>query len=172
MAKIATVVNTFGAALIVFALSAPVAAQDRPSPAIEVEGGWVGFADDGVVSETMAGGAARWYASPRLSIGPEVIYIAGSNHSHLVVTGNATYDVLAPINGRPRGVTPFVVAGGGIFQTREEFFGQSFTSTEGAFTAGGGVRVAAGDRLTIGVDARIGWELHLRVNGFVGINLR
>ena len=34
---------------------------------------------------------------------------------------------------------------------------------------GGGVRVAAGNRVTIGVDARIGWETHVRVNAVAGI---
>ena len=43
--------------------------------------------------------------------------------------------------------------------------------TEGAFTAGGGVRAFASDRVTVGIDARVGWELHLRVNGFVGVRL-
>lgn len=63
------------------------------------------------------------------------------------------------------------VAGGGLFQTRQSFPARTFTSSEGAFTAGGGARIASGDRTTVGVDARIGWELHLRVNGFVGVRL-
>jgi hypothetical protein len=147
------------------------AAQEKPSPVIEAEVGWMGFADDGIVNESFVGGTARWHMSPRISIGPEVVYVNGSNHSHLIVTGNVTYDVLSPTNGRPRRVTPFLVAGGGLFQTRETFFSGDFTSTEGAFTAGGGVRASAGDRVTIGVDTRVGWELHLRVNGFVGLRL-
>jgi hypothetical protein len=109
--------------------------------------------------------------SPRISLGPQVVYVNGSNHSHLIVTANVTYDVLSPTNGRPRRVTPFLVAGGGLFQTRETFFSGDFTSTEGAFTAGGGMRASAGERVTIGIDTRVGWELHLRVNGFVGLPL-
>jgi hypothetical protein len=27
----------------------------------------------------------------------------------------------------------------------------------------------AEDRLIVGVEARVGWELHLRVNGFLGV---
>jgi len=144
-------------------------AQDRPSPAAEFSAGWVGFADDGIVSEGMVGGAVRWYVSPRVGVGPEVLFIAGSNHSHFVLTGNVTVDLLSPVNGRPRAITPFVLAGGGLFRTRETFRNGPFTSTEGAFTAGGGVRARPGDHVTFGVDARIGWELHLRVNGFVGV---
>ena len=146
-------------------------AQERPAPAIEFSGGWVGFADDGVVSEGLVGGAARVYLLPRISVGPEVVYIAGENHSHLIVTGNLTWDIFSPVNGRPRQVTPFLVAGGGMFQTRESFFSGTFTSREGAFTAGGGIRGLVGDRAFVGVDARVGWELHVRVAGMIGLQL-
>lgn len=64
-----------------------------------------------------------------------------------------------------------ISCGGGLFQTRESFFTEDFTSSEGAFTAGGGIRALIGNRLTAGVDARIGWELHLRVGGFIGLQL-
>jgi hypothetical protein len=145
---------------------APAAAQDRPAPAVEVAVGWVGFADDGIVSETLFGGAGRWYLSPRIAIGPEIGYIGGQNHSHLELTGNLTFDVLAD-----RTVTPFLVVGGGLFQTRESFPSGGFTSNEGAFTLGGGVRISAGDRVMIGLDTRIGWEAHLRINGTIGVGL-
>jgi hypothetical protein len=107
-----------------------------------------------------------------LSVGPEVVYIQGRDHSHFVLTGNVTWDLLASTDGRPRRITPFLVAGGGLFQTRERFPVGRYSSSEGAFTAGGGVRVAASDRVTIGVDARVGWEPHFRLSGLVGLRLR
>lgn len=149
----------------------PAAAQGRPAPALDLSAGWVGFGDDGIVSEGMVGGASRFYLSPRIAVGPELLYIGGDNHSHLVLTGNLTFDVIAPVAAKQARVTPFFVVGGGMFQTRESFFGEDFTHTEGAFTAGGGVRAAVTDRVTVGVDARLGWEAHLRVNGMVGIRL-
>jgi len=152
-------------------LARTASAQDRPSPALDLSAGWVGFGDDGVVSEGMIGGAGRFYLSPRIAIGPEVLYISGEDHSHTVLTGNLTFDFIAPTAGRPARVTPFLVVGGGMFQTRESFFGEDSTHTEGAFTAGGGVRAAVGDRVTLGVDARIGWEAHLRIAGVVGVRL-
>ena len=162
------------AAIFVFVLlAAPMAelavAQDRPGPAVDVTAGWVGFADDGIVSEGLVGAAARWYLLPRISIGPEVVYLGGSNHSHLVVTGNLMWDVLAPTNGRR--VTPFLVAGGGVFQTREHLFNGTYTSSEGAFTAGGGVRALVADRVTLGFEMRVGWEAHVRINGLIGLHL-
>ena len=115
-------------------LVAPMAnfamAQNRRGPAAEFAAGWVGFADDGVVSESHLGGALRVYLRPRLSVGPEVVYIHGENHSHFVITGNVTWDLLAPTNGRPPSITPFFVLGGGVFQTRERFSSGAFTSSE------------------------------------------
>jgi len=144
-------------------------AQQRPSPAVDIGAAWIGFADDGIVSEGSSSGAVRWYVSPRIALGPELLYVRGHNHSHLAVTGNLTWDLL-PESTRPT-ATPFLVVGAGMFQTREQFSTGDFTSTEGAFTAGGGVRSRVGNRVSVGVDARIGWELHVRVGGFVGIHL-
>lgn len=153
------------------AMTARPFAQERPAPVVEIAAGWLSFPDDGVVREAMVGGAARWYVSPRLGIGPEISYISGRNHSHFIATGNLTWDILSPSSGPPRPVTPFLVAGGGLYQTREQFQVGPYRSGEGAFTAGGGIRARVGDRVTAGVDARIGWELHLRVNGLVGVRL-
>jgi outer membrane protein with beta-barrel domain len=147
------------------------AAQDRPGPAVELAAGWVGFADDGMVSEGLVAGAARWYLLPRFSVGPEFVYLQGTHRSHLVLTGNVMWDVLGPMNRHPRPVTPFLVAGGGLFQTRERFFNGTFTSSEGAFTVGGGVRALVGDRVTVGLELRLGWETHFRINGLVGLHL-
>jgi len=146
-------------------------AQERPRPVVEASGGWIGFADDGVVSEAQVGGAARWYLHPRFAIGPEVLLVLGDDHSHVVITGNVTWDLRRDAGRRPGRITPFLVAGGGLFQTRQTFFGDAFTSTEGAFTAGGGLRTHVSDRVTVGVDARVGWEPHLRIGGFIGIAL-
>jgi hypothetical protein len=109
---------TFGVCVLAMAVH-PAGAQEKPGPVAEVSAGWVGFADDSVVSEGLVGGNVRFYLSPRIAVGPEVVYIAGQNHSHMVATGNLTFDALAPIGGKPRRVTPFFVAGGGLFPARE-----------------------------------------------------
>ena len=157
--------------LLAMSMANTAAAQDRPGPAAEFAVGWVGFADDGIVSESLVGGAVRWYVHPRISVGPEVVYIRGDNHSHLMATGNLTWDLFAPTNGRPRQVTPFLAAGGGAFQTRESFLTGTFTSSEGAFTAGGGARALVGNRISVGIETRVGWELHLRLSGSIGLRL-
>ena len=129
--------------------------------------GFLAFPDDGVVKEGMGGGSARLQLTPRLSLGPELTFIQGQDHSHTMLTGNVTWD----LRRAPSRIVPFVVGGGGVFQTRERFFRESFSSDDPAFTVGGGVRVAAGPRVTVGAEMRLGWELHLRTNGFVGIRL-
>lgn len=148
--------------------AARVLAQGAATPSVDVTAGLVTFVDDDIARESLVGGAVRWYVSPRIAIGPEIGYIAGTGHSHLIVTANVTWDITRPSSGR---VTPFLVAGGGLFQTRQRFGSDTFTSHEGAFTAGGGVRVRTSSRVAVGVDARVGWELHTRVAGVLGVRL-
>jgi|SRR5687767_4962777 len=150
----------------------PATAQQRGTTAVDVSAGWTGFADDGVVSETPVGAAVRWYLSPRVSVGPEFTFISGESHSHRVLTGNVTFDLLAPRSGRSR-TTPFIVIGGGVFSTLESFAftAERFSSSEGAFTVGGGVRAPINERVSAGADARIGWEPHIRLMAFVSVRL-
>ena len=129
--------------------------------------GWLAFPDDGVVNEAMVGTNVRLYVTPKISIGPELTYVQGDGHTHTMLTGNVTWDVRRP----QARVVPFLVGGVGAFQTRERFVREIYTSYDPSFTAGGGVRTTIGSRVTAGAEARIGWELHLRVNAFVGVRL-
>jgi hypothetical protein len=150
-------------------LASSAAAQERPRAAVEFAAGALFFPDDGTVTEGLVGGAARFQLSPRVSVGPEFAYVSGEHHSHTMLTGNVTFDLLSPVNGQPRRVTPFAVVGAGIFWTREEFPAGPYTSSDPAFTAGGGLRALIGQSVFLGVEARIGWELHIRLNGLVGV---
>jgi hypothetical protein len=163
------------AALTAVALTAPplavtAAAQDRPRAAAEFAAGALFFPDDGTVTEGLLGGAARFYVSPRVSLGPEFAYVSGDRHSHTMLTGNVTFDLLAPVTGQPRRVMPFAVVGGGFFWTHEDFARGPYTSYDPAFTAGAGLRVLVGESIFVGVEARMGWELHIRLNGLVGLS--
>lgn len=162
------------------ALASPVAA---PSPggqvanaagpgvtgAVELQAGYAGFVDDAMIDHAVLGGGARFYLTRRLSVGPEIVYMRGPGSDRdLFITGNVTYD-FAGRGGRPARVTPFVIAGAGMMRHRSRFGPSTFASTEGAFTAGGGVRVRLRDRLLVGADARCGWELHCRIAGSLGV---
>ena len=142
----------------------------RPAPAVEFLLGYAGFVDDATIDHAIVGAAGRVYLTPRAAVGPEFVYMRGPNSDRdLYLTGNLTFDVLPPRNGRHRRVTPFLVAGGGFFQHSDRFGASTFTSYEGAFTAGGGVRGWITDRVYALADVRLGWELHARVNAGVGI---
>jgi hypothetical protein len=159
--------SKLGALAIALLCAVPTAnAQEHPAPAVDLTAAWIGFTD---YAKPGFGGAFRWYVSPRMSVGPELIYMPGDFQSHLALTGNLTWDVL-PQATHPK-ATPFLVAGAGMFQTHEEFFDDAVTSSEGAFTAGGGIRSRLASRVSAGVDARVGWELHVRIGGFVAIDL-
>jgi len=144
----------------------------RPPAALEFLAGYAGFVDDGTIDHAIFGTAARLYLTPRVAIGPELVYMRGPNSDRdLFLTGNLTFDVIPPRGGRPRRVIPFLVAGGGFFQHSDRVGSFSFTSYEGAFTAGGGVRGWITDRVYAMADLRFGWELHARLNAGVGVSL-
>lgn len=153
--------------------TAPARAQsvELPRFAVDATGGIVMYPDDALVTETLGGVAVRYYVSPRWSLGTEYSLIVGANHVHNVVTQNLVFDVLGPRRGAPRRVTPYLVLGGGLYQTIEQFVTFSYVSYDPAFTAGGGLRVALTPRIGAGVDVRTGWEPHVRVNGVVTVRL-
>ena len=167
----------FGAILAVALLvAAPVFAQStgntRPPAAIEAFAGNAGFADDALIEHSVFGASARVYATPRIAFGPELVYMKGPRSDRdLFLTGNLTFDLLSPRQGRPPRVSPFLVAGGGFFRHTDRFGTASFSNVEGAFTGGGGARVWITDRAYAVADFRIGWELHYRITGGVGISL-
>lgn len=150
----------------------PAEAQSRPAPVVEGAVGWAGFVDESVVHHTLVGSAVRLYLSPRLSAGPELTYMVGPRADRdLIVTGNVMFDVLAPTATGPRRLVPFLVAGGGLFRHSDTFQSGPYASTEGAFTVGLGARAWTSRRTYVAVDARLGWEAHLRIAATVGVAL-
>ncbi len=158
--------------LIVLTTPVPGYAQTgfdrRPAAAVEFTAGYAGFVDEATIDHTLVGGAFRYQVLPRIGVGPELQYMVGPGDDRdLILTGTVTFDVLPP----DRPVTPFFVVGGGLFRHSDRFGSASFSSTEGAFTAGAGVRGWLNDRVYVAGDFRFGWELHYRVAGTVGLAL-
>jgi hypothetical protein len=151
-------------ALLIVALAEAAPAQDHQRGAVEVVGGWAGFVDDEVINHGLVGGSARWNVSPRVTIGPELVYMIGPvDDRDLILTGNLTFDLSSN-----HSLTPFFVAGAGLFHHSDTVGFGSFSSTEGAFTAGGGVRFVIGERFYVAPEARLGWELHTRLSVSAG----
>lgn len=146
----------------------PAPAQERPQVLAEISGGWVGFPDDGLVNETLVGGTLGWFATPRLSVGPEVSVIQGTHHRHVLAGGNATFHFA---NFGAAHIVPYVLVAGGLFQTRFDHLDGSVTTRDGMLSAGAGVRGALSRRVILGVEARAGWETHIRVTGSLGVTL-
>ena len=144
-------------------------AQEGSAIALESSLGWAGFPDNRIVHHRVLGGGARFYLTPRLALGPEVVYMPGPNDDRdFMLTGNLTFDLLRPGTTGPPRLNPYVVAGGGLFQHRDDLRGGTFTSNEAAFTVGGGLRVFLTDRVYIAPEVRVGWELHLRTTVAMG----
>jgi hypothetical protein len=164
------VLGLLAAGCLVFAGGA--FAQPGAAPALEVTAGYAGFVDDATISHGLVGGQARWSVTPRLSIGPEITYMRGPGFDRdLFVTGNVTWDLLSRRAPRPGLVMPYVLGGAGFFRHFDRFGPRSFASSEGTFTAGGGARVWVTPRVYVGAEARVGWELHSRLAGTVGVQL-
>lgn len=123
-----------------------------------------------LIGHTVVGGAFRYSLGRRVSIGPEVVYMAGPGRdTDVFVTGNVTVDFLVPADGpRPGTVSPYVVAGAGFLVQRSRFGPEGFSNTEGAVTGGAGVRVWITERVYAVGEYRAGWEPHTRVDGGIG----
>jgi hypothetical protein len=152
-------------------LAAPRAASSQT--VVDVGAGWAGFVDDAMIHHAVIGGGVRAPLTPRVSVGPEIVYMRGPGDDRdLFFTGNLTFDLLGGPPGTPPMVTPFLTAGAGVFRHRDRIGPHVVSSWEGAVTGGGGVRARLSPRIQAFVDARLGWELHLRFTGGIGVALR
>ncbi len=142
-------------------------AQEPRPIAIEGTVGWAGFVDDATKHHVIVGGGVRLPIGRRVSVGPEIVFADGATEHDSFVLGSVWVD-LGPAPERSR-VVPYVVLGAGYMRHSQRFGSQRFASGEGSFTAGGGVRARVTDRLYAGGDLRVGWELHLRAAGHIGV---
>ena len=142
------------------------------APAVEFTGEYAGFVDDATIAHGVFGGAARWQLTPRLGIGPEITYMIGPRFDRdLFFTGNVTWDLIPPAPSRAGRVEPYLLGGAGVFRHFDQFGPNTFASDEATFTAGVGARVWVSRRVYVGGEARLGWELHTRFGGTIGVAL-
>lgn len=149
---------------LLLSLAASAAAHAQvPRHAVDAAAGGGWFLDDGAIGHGTLGVAYRWHAGKRLSLGPEFVYWWGPGHDRdQTLTGNVRFDF------RTTGTSPFVVAGGGLYRHTDRFFTERFSSTEGAFTLGGGVRIPLDQGWYLTPEWRMGWEPHMRVQVALG----
>ena len=156
-------------AVVLFASAGLARGQSAAVPALTVGGGWAGFADEGLINHGVFGVGAEWVPTRHLSVGPELLYMAGPRDDRdLFLLGVARIGIL-PLRSR---IAPFVTLGAGMMTHSSKFVGETYRSTEGAFIVGGGARINASPRVFIAPEFTIGWEPHMRVSVNVGIRLR
>ena len=156
--------------LAVGLFAGPASAQSRRAVAVEGTVGWAGFVDDATIHHTLFGGSVRVPLGGRLSVGPEIAYARGpASDRDLFVLGSFWIDLVPEAAKAP--IVPYVVAGAGYMRHWDRFRTGTFSSGEGSFTAGGGARIHISDRVDVGGDVRIGWELHLRATAHFSIDL-
>jgi len=149
------------------ALALPVAtpAQEgsRPSPKTEIKV-TVGRAadDDGERPDWLVGGSFRYYASPRISVEPEVLYLTnGPGDHHLLVAPTVSADFRDPKNS----VVPFGTAGGGFVYSyrrskvrdpkRQDEYESSHAIVP-TMNLGVGLKFYFGDRFFVAPELRLG----------------
>ena len=66
-----------------------------------------------------------------------------------------------------RVVSPYFVADAGAMLHGDRFPRGAYWSSEGAVSAGGGVRINVSPRVSIAPEVRLGWEPHMRIGALV-----
>ncbi len=153
---------------LALALSTRALAQDR-SWAAEVHVGYAGFVDDSTKNYWLFGGGLRRYVTPRISVGPELVVMANDGlirDRNVLLTGNVVFDAVSA----GAQLTPFLVAGAGLFWGRDQVRNGPYWSSDPAFTAGGGVRARITHGWSAAAEYRIGSELHQRISGTIGVH--
>lgn len=144
--------------------AATARAQETESRfALDTSAGYAGFVDEAPIEHFAIGLGARWRLSPRVSVGPEAVFMKGPGSDRdLFVTGKVMVDFMPQ-----RLASPYFIADGGMMFHADDFYRSAFWTREGAVSGGLGVRVNLTPRISIAPEFRIGWEPHLRIGAVV-----
>lgn len=138
-------------------------AQDRRA-AIEGLAGYAAFLDESPIEHFTAGLSWQWRLSPRVTVGPEFVFMRGPGSDRdLFFTGKIVVEAAPAARA-----SLYIVADGGLMLFHSDFLMDSFWVKEGAVSFGSGVRIRLTDRLYISPEVRIGWEPHVRGTIVVG----
>ena len=131
--------------------------------AVDVSGGSAAFVDDIPIGHFTLGGGVRWQLTPKVSVGPEFVFMRGPDSDRdLFLTGKVIVDFMPG-----RLVSPYFVADGGAMLHGDRFPRGPYWSSEGAVSAGGGLRINVSPRVSIAPEVRLGWEPHMRIGALV-----
>ena len=160
-------------ALVLFCFL-PALAQDEdltpPKAELRLTVGASSFTgDQGRILHGVGGASIRVYATRRISIEPEFLYMRHSqNDQDYLGQVSVAYDLTDPT----KRFVPYAVGGIGALHHRGQFFGQDFVTgqprvfdtsyTSAAVSAGVGVKLFLTKRLFIAPEGRVGWQPSLR----------
>jgi hypothetical protein len=128
-----------------------------------VTGGGSAFLDGPVHS--VAGGSVRFYATDRMAVEPEYLYMRGSafDQDHVAVAS-----VLYHFTDSDNAVSPFAIGGVGVFNHRD----RSFSTSDPEALFGAGARINFTDRVFFEPRVRLGvQDINLSFTGSLGIVL-
>ncbi len=136
---------------------------------LEASVGHAEFADSPPVPHSVFSAGGRVYVSRRVALGPELTVMRGPGIDRdTFLAANATFDLLVPAPARPVLVVPYLIGGLGFVSMTTQVGTGPYSSSEGTFTTGAGVRVASRQGWFIAPEVRIGWELHWRAGVQIG----
>jgi hypothetical protein len=136
---------------------------------VEVVAGWAGFVDENWIDRAMIGAGGRIFVTERIAVGPEFVFLRGSDDEHdWILTGNATIDLVRDAGPPTRRIVPFAVISGGYLRQVTRIGARRFASDEGTVSGGVGVRIGLGQRVFIAPEIRVGYEPELRFGVTLG----
>ncbi len=153
------------ALFLIMLLSAQAGARQTARPVeVRATAGWFGFIDEDWDDHAGAGASIRRYFTPRLSVGPEILYLRGPRDDReILLVPHLAFDL------RSRGrATPYFLIGAGLSHHRDRFGSTTFTNNEWTMDGGFGVKVFLKDRVFVSPEVRLGFEPLVRFTGSVG----
>ncbi len=158
------------AAALAWAFASPAVAQPSKGSAEiwATIGGVRHFLDR--PAQSTVGGSVRYYLTRRLAVQPGVMHavqtspLVGGFEEWTVVL-DVAYD-FPSFSGR---VSPYVIAGGGWFRSRDTFI--NFTSHEATASGGGGIKYFVTEWLFLAPAARFGIHAYPQITFSVGLLL-
>jgi opacity protein-like surface antigen len=148
-------------------LSAAAAWAEKPIE-VRATAGHAAFLDESYLHHVVAGGAARFYLTRRLSFEPEFVYMrAGRHDQDFFLMPNLAFDL-----SRSSRVRPYVLGGAGGFWSRQRVGTGPYTSFSSTWGVGIGTKIFVTDRIFVAPEVRFGVEPFFRITGSIGWVIR
>jgi hypothetical protein len=143
----------------------PFSATGETTYGVKLIAGAAAFLDESTpLDHFVIGAAGAIDLSPRLHLEPQFLYMDGPESDRdITLTGNISYDILVAKNS-----ALYLVGGGGLLRHTEDFASGSFSSYDGTFSGGIGIRFDLSENLFVAPEFRIGFEPLIQILGSAG----